>query len=245
MIFIDLRSGICGDMMLAALIDLGASFEKIREDVLFIAQSVGMGLSFELEDMPGCKRLLIEPFEHNLRVSASELRGFVQKFFDEFSIDGEYRRIGTEAFEILVEAETHAHKNLHFPSPIYREPFLHESLDILVDIVGASLAMKMLGLDLGGVFALGPLNLGGGSVEFHMRKVEIPVPAVSRIVKRYSIPSRRSNSNFELATPTGISILAALRPIFVYELPSQKPKRIGFGCGRWDTNLPPFSIAEF
>jgi hypothetical protein len=52
------------------------------------------------------------------------------------------------------------------------------------------------------------VNVGGGTVTFSHGTLDVPTPATRHILDAHHIPWKKSDIAFEMATPTGASILA-------------------------------------
>ncbi len=98
------------------------------------------------------------------------------------------------------------HKNAPHPE---EESFLHEAQDIVIDIIGAVVGMQDLNLETVGQLAAA-VSVGGGAVECSHGILPVPAPAARAILERYEIEWRQGPLKVELATPTGIALLAAL-----------------------------------
>jgi uncharacterized protein (TIGR00299 family) protein len=77
-----------------------------------------------------------------------------------------------------------------------------------------------------------PVAVGGGSVTFSHGTVSVPAPAVLEVARRYHVPILGGPANEELATPTGISMLASLAGAFLERSPPMVPEKVGYGAGK-------------
>ncbi len=101
------------------------------------------------------------------------------------------------------------------------------ALDAILDICGTAVALDMLGADR--IFVQ-PLPVGTGTVHAAHGHLPLPAPATAEILRDF--PLRRVDLDFELVTPTGAGIVAALaRP----QPPSTwRIGKIGYGVGTKD-----------
>ncbi|MCF2137161.1 MAG: tRNA (N6-threonylcarbamoyladenosine(37)-N6)-methyltransferase TrmO [Candidatus Thorarchaeota archaeon] len=90
------------------------------------------------------------------------------------------------------------------------EGHLHEASDIIIDSVIPLKILELLKIPVKDTFLAAPLSLGGGKITFSHGTLRVPVPAVKYIIERYQIPSKQGPVELELATPTGVALLAAL-----------------------------------
>lgn len=110
---------------------------------------------------------------------------------------------------------------------------LHEagSADTLADVFGVALACDSLGVFESEVFST-PVAVGGGLVSFSHGTLGTPAPAVLEIAKRKQIPIRGGPASIELATPTGMSMLANLAQTFLEVYPPMIAEKVGYGAGK-------------
>jgi hypothetical protein len=124
-------------------------------------------------------------------------------------------------FRRLAKAEADAHG-----VPISKIHF-HEvgAIDSIVDIVGAALAIRMMGIKR---VVSSPLNLGSGTVKCAHGVLPVPAPATARLVEGF--PAYASETKAELTTPTGAAILTTLADSFG-PMPLMRVEKIGHGAG--------------
>ncbi len=220
-VYFDCFSGISGDMTLAALIDAGASFEYIENEL---------------------KKLLIEPFDLRYEkvvkkgVTALKIdviidpnvekvhhRNYVDivTMINESELSEQVKTTAINIFEKIAIAEGKVH---HIP---IEKVHFHEvgAVDSIVDIIGVSLAIEDLGVKQ--VYT-SPIPLGMGQIKIDHGIYPIPTPATLEILK--GIPIRSSNIHAEMTTPTGAGIVAALGYRF-NGYPSMTVETIGYGAG--------------
>ena len=110
---------------------------------------------------------------------------------------------------------------------------LHEagSTDTLADVFGVAAACDSIKIFEGTVLAT-RVAVGSGTIFFSHGTVSIPVPAVLEIARKYHIPLVGGPEAVELATPTGLAILANLTEEFVDAYPALTPEKVGYGAGK-------------
>jgi uncharacterized protein (TIGR00299 family) protein len=134
------------------------------------------------------------------------------------------RQLAKRVFTRLGEAEAKVHgttlESVHF----------HEvgAVDSIADIVGIAIALDQLGIER--IVAAAPPT-GTGTVRIAHGLVSVPAPATAELLR--GVPLRESHVEFELTTPTGAAVLAALADSFG-PLPSMTIERIGYGAGHRD-----------
>jgi uncharacterized protein (TIGR00299 family) protein len=218
---LDPFSGIAGDMMLGALLDLGLDPEWLRalpatlglEGVGVRIERVKRGeiaswkVDFEIPPQPHGRHLKhIEAI-----VAASPAPAHV-------------KAKAMAAFEAVatVEAEIHG--------TTIEKVHLHEvgAVDAILDIVGS-----VWGLDLLGVSAVycGTIALGDGSVDAAHGRLAVPAPATLRLLEGQAVRNGPPESG-ELTTPTGAALVRVLSlgaPPEAY-----RPLKSGYGAGTKD-----------
>lgn len=102
------------------------------------------------------------------------------------------------------------------------------AIDSIVDVVGAAWAVDALGID---ELTVGTLPLGKGFVRSGHGPLPVPGPATIEMLRGF--PVRLQDGEWEMVTPTGAAIVAALaRPAAMP--PVMVVERIGYGAGDSD-----------
>jgi len=108
-------SGISGDMLLAALIDVGADpsiLKRLSEAVARVidgVESVDIGVESVLKRGVRAKAVRIKIVEKHLEKSGADVIQDVEAVADEVGLGGDAKRIALNAIRLLVEAEASAH----------------------------------------------------------------------------------------------------------------------------------------
>jgi uncharacterized protein (TIGR00299 family) protein len=215
--YFDCFSGVAGDMIIGALLDAGLPFGDFKRQI------GKLGLSgFEISARKVTKgkiaatKFSVEVQEKQPERKPREVTGIIvnSKF------DKDIKEKAVRIFNRLAEAEAIAHgespEKVHF----------HEvgAVDAIVDICGAVIGLKMLGVD--SVYS-SPLPLGKGSITALHGEMPVPAPATAVLVKGF--PVKIGNIDSELTTPTGAAILTTLA---TFSDPGQfDMRRIGYGAG--------------
>ena len=198
-LWLDPGFGASGDMMLGALIGLGASVDTVRQDVARLGIA-GWTIEVETTERAGISasratvRTTGEPVNHrswstiDAMLAAAELPEPVSS--------------GARAtFRLLAEAEADIHQvgidDVHF----------HEvgAIDAIVDIAGSWSALHQLAV---AEVNAGPVGLGNGTVRAAHGLLPVPSPATLSLLR--GAPIRAVDSASETVTPTGAALLAAM-----------------------------------
>jgi len=220
-LYLDAGSGLAGDMLVAALLDLG-----VPESVL-LAGLVDLQLSgYELKHSR-VLRSSISGRHFDVAVNepqpARDYRSIVQLLEAATSLSDGARRIALEAFLILARAEAEVHacavEAVHF----------HEvgAVDSIIDITAAAIAFDHLGADV----VCSPLPISRGSVRTQHGVIPLPAPATLLCLR--GVPTYDAQSSHELVTPTGACLVAALAKRFS-GWPDMRTERVGLGAGTKD-----------
>ena len=226
-------AGISGDMLLAALIDAGAEIEAIQRVLDLIPKNFSRCKAISLNAKQIRKhgfrscRAELTITEESHETKAQELIETTERIANLANLSDPAKSFANDSIRLLTEVESTLH-DVEISST-----HLHEagSADTLADILGTAAACQSLSIFEGDVYSC-PLAVGGGTVSFSHGTVSVPAPAVLEIARRLHIPITGGPSNEELATPTGVSMLASLVDAFVERLPPIVPAKVGYGAGK-------------
>ncbi len=245
---IDGSGGFAGDMFTAALINAGADFNIVKNNMEKCGSrlgriEIGTGMATD-----GSSQLSISLKVENDHIGADRIRKILHESLDDIDSEPVYRDFGKKVLEILIDAEKEAHKmNVfeklnHHHGHSHSGTILHEAQDIVIDIIGAVTGMKQLGI-LPSASLIYPVRTGSGKVEFSHGILDIPAPATRVILEKYNIEWEKGPVDTELCTPTGASLLAAL--ITDIRKPDMKKNIIslkGYSRGSKSLPIPPLKI---
>jgi uncharacterized protein (TIGR00299 family) protein len=219
-LYLDCFSGIAGDMLLGALLDLGASFKALEEQLARLPLR-GYGISARKTTRQG-----IAATKLDVKIGPGhEHRGWraIKKIVEEAGYDEEVRGPALKVFRRLIEVEAGIHR-----VPI-EKVHLHEvgAVDAIVDVVGSVLALREILGDAGRLH-VSPLRLGGGTVTMEHGTFPVPAPATAALLK--GVPVLGGPVEGELVTPTGAALVATLAAEFG-PLPPMTLTAVGYGAG--------------
>ena len=223
-------SGIAGNMIIGALVDLGADKNKLKEIMEKSAEAFGkVKVSFNKISKHGIDSTFchVEMIEHQPPVNYPE---FIEKI-ESLDIDEKVKETSINVFERIAKAESKVHgktlQTIHF----------HEvgASDAVADVIGSIYAYYSLNLNQQKIIGL-PIAVGGGRVKTAHGTIPVPAPAVLEILKDANIVGGPVDS--ELATPTGSAIYAEICDEISEFIPHIKPKKIAYGAGKKDFDHP-------
>lgn len=211
-------SGIAGDMMLGALIDLGLDPEWLRA----LPAALGLeGVGVKIERV---KRGEIASWKVDFDIPAQphgrhlkQIKSIVAACAAPDIV--KYRAV--QAFEAIATIEADIH------GTTVEKVHLHEvgAVDAILDVVGSIWGVHLLGVEH--VYC-GPITLGDGFVDAAHGRLAVPVPATLRLVEGHVVRSGPENSG-ELTTPTGAALVKVLS---VGPIPAAyRALRSGYGAG--------------
>ena len=238
--------GMAGDMLLAALLHLGAPRAALDEG---LAQLAAGSADLEL----GQVRVVSKPASVNgigalhvevqvpepVRAREPHHRPWrvIRALLDKAALSAGAKARAVRAFELLARAEG----TIHGVPP--EEVEFHEvgALDSIVDVVGSALLLDAL--QPGRIVAL-PAPSGGGIIQSAHGSIPVPAPATLELLRGRKL---RPSGPGERVTPTGAALLAAwTEPVDA--LPELTVGSIGYGAGtrRWEDapNLLRVTIGE-
>lgn len=237
-LYFECKSGISGDMSVAALLDLGA--DKAKLDRALASMNLENEFTYNITKK-SINGILATDFDVILPEHTHHKKNDhhhhthrnlddINKIIDKADISENARKLAKKIFKIVAEAESQVHgkdiKDIHF----------HEvgAIDSIADIV--SFAVLFDDLSPEKVY-ISTLTDGQGFVVCQHGKIPVPVPAVCQIVSQYKLPLNITDNNGEMVTPTGAAIAAALYN--GEKLPNELIiEKVGYGAGKRDYENP-------
>lgn len=229
-LYLECYSGISGDMTVAALLDLGADREVLKESLKSlpvggfrteITRVKKSGLDacdfsvileqdnhdHDMEYLHGSEKSYTGHHEYtHSHEYPHEHRGMkeITEIIQKSEMTARAKKMAVRVFGILAQAESKAHgvpvEEVHF----------HEvgAVDSIVDI--AAIAICMDNLDISNVI-VPVLYEGTGFIRCQHGQIPVPVPAVTHIAETHKLKLKITDIQGELVTPTGAAVVAAFR----------------------------------
>jgi len=222
-LYIDCVGGIAGDMLLASLIDAGASLDAIRSGLPL----EGLDLEVARVERRGVGALsltVITGHDHAHRTWRD-----VRDLIDSGSMPERARLRAHAAFALLA----HAEGRVHGVPP--EEVMFHEvgALDAIADICGVALALEELGIE---EVVCSPLPLGRGMTTGAHGLLPLPAPATLELLRGAQVYG--VDALGETVTPTGAALVASLASSFAPQ-PRMELQAVGSGAGTRDSEHVP------
>lgn len=230
--YFDCFSGAGGDMIIAALLDAGASIDHLREQLRTLPVS-GFEITAKKINKQGFAATSFE-----VRCAEQQPHRHLSDILEIIRGAKFSARVAEQACAIfgrLAQAEGSVHgtnpEQVHF----------HEvgAVDAIVDVVGACVALEELGVD---EVMCSPIPTGAGTVECAHGIMPVPAPATAYLLK--GIPLASCEEQGELTTPTAAAILTTLAKSFS-PLGEMRIAGIGYGAGRREGKTTPNLLRVF
>ena len=228
---VDCPTGLAGNMLLAALFDLGLPQAAIDAPLAALGLAGAYAIDLEERRSGGLRGLHLavrgleaEPPHRHWAELKTTIAGA--------ALEAQLKQRVLAVFGLLAEAEAQVHGQ-----PAERVHF-HEvgAIDALVDVVGVCAGLAHFGITQL-VCATPPA--GHGTVQTAHGLLPLPAPAVLELARLKGIPLA-SSEGFpagELTTPTGLALMAALADRFG-PAPALVPKAVGIGLGSRQLDRP-------
>lgn len=218
-IYFDASSGLSGDMILGALLDLGVPPALFREKMTSLDLPVKI-------DIKETKRAGLRGLKVDVQVqrpAPSQGRSWenIKAFIAKSAFSREVREMAQAIFKTLFAAEARVHGKK------FEAAHLHEAAadDAIIDVLGSCYLAEAL--DVSPVYC-SPLNVGRGWAKGSHGLLPVPPPAVAEILRQAPVYSAWAKE--ELVTPTGAAIVATWAEKYV-PFPEMTYEKIGYGAG--------------
>jgi len=214
--------GAAGDMIIGALLSLGADKESVED----IMSSVVAKPDFKTVKRCGISALKVET---NAKIIHRNLNQ-VMEIVENSAAPKDAIDMSKRVFERIERGETAVHgKITHF----------HEvgADDAIADVLGACTAFLSLMPD---AVYIKPINLGDGYVMTEHGKMPVPAPATAIILMESGLKTISGNSpkDGELCTPTGAALLSEFYQNNKFQ-PDGRILSVGYGAGTKDPKDAP------
>jgi hypothetical protein len=263
-LYLDLFSGISGDMFLGALIDLGVQFDQLEASLGRLPVE-----GYHLHCARGQKALIAgTKFDVHLSHShhlESHAHHHSNGHHHDHPADGhahahththddhdDHNQRNHAQIRRLIESSTLSasvkskavavfHRIAEAEARIHGVPLdqvlFHEvgAVDSIVDIVGACIALEQLGNPR---LMASPVVDGTGWIDCAHGHFPIPAPATLAILAAREIPLSQCAEPHEMVTPTGAALLAEFVESFG-PMRDLRPQAIGYGLGTRDLQTRP------
>jgi uncharacterized protein (TIGR00299 family) protein len=252
-LYLDIFSGIAGDMFVGALLDLGVDFHELERELkklnvdgyhLHVSReqrSSISGCKFEVhltgkghfaDEKQGSAHEHHPDHEHHEHEHGDN-RNFskIKELISGSELSAWVKQKSISVFQRIAVAEGKIHgvapEQVHF----------HEvgAIDSIVDIVGSVIALELLGRPK---LLASTVIEGSGWIDCAHGRYPVPAPATLAILGERGIGITQCEERHELVTPTGAALLAELVESFG-PMENLVAEKIGFGLGSRENQTRP------
>ncbi len=217
-LYLDAGSGLAGDMLVAALIDLGVPEAVIRQGLAGLPVG-GYNVTVQRVERSG---IAARHFEVTVQgEQPSRDYGEIRTLLGTTpTLSRGARELALAAFARLAQAEAQVHDTT--PDAVH----FHEvgAVDSIVDITAAAIGFDYLGARV----VCSPLPMGRGVTRSAHGLIPLPAPAT--VLCLAGVPTCDASIAEELVTPTGACLVATVSNSFG-GWPSMRTERCGYGAG--------------
>jgi pyridinium-3,5-bisthiocarboxylic acid mononucleotide nickel chelatase len=230
-IYFDCFSGAAGDMLVGALLDLGAPLAGLRED-LSLLRVPGFEVDAERKWRGGLAGthfvVRLDPAHVPPRRNLPQILALIERS----GLPAPVVERAARVFQRIGAAEAKVHG-----CPI-DEVHFHEvgAIDSIADVVGFCALHHRLGAPR---LLASPIAVGEGFVKTEHGR--LPVPAMATLELLTGVPIENPGVREELCTPTGAALLSTLCEGFGRQF-AFVPRRVGYGLGTRDRTDPPNAV---
>jgi pyridinium-3,5-bisthiocarboxylic acid mononucleotide nickel chelatase len=224
-------AGVAGDMVLGALLDLGADAAKVTAAIKSLESSeygysnVKVDIKKVMQKGFGATKASVTA-DGKTRKDGKQLIQIVEQTAKRLNLSLKAQQFASNVIHSLVNAESGLHGgHLH-------DVHLHEVglVDTAAEIIGSAVAMEDLDFFDAKIYAT-PVSVGGGLFKFSHGTVSSPSPAALAIFQSKNFPFKGGPVESELATPTGAAIIVNLAAEVDCFYPAMAPLKVGYGAG--------------
>ena len=228
--YIQCAAGVAGDMLLGALVDAGADRDEVAAAIAGLGVD-GYALTFERAQRGGIAatwaNVVLDEHDHpEHRHHAHRPARVIRELLAASDLAEPVRQAAQSVFDVLADAEAAVH-GINADDVEFHEV---GALDSIIDVVGVAAALHSLGIER---IVAGPVACGRGVITSAHGDLPNPPPAVARLLASRLMPTIGVDTGMELATPTGVAVLAALAGSFG-AMPAMSVSAVGYGAGTAD-----------
>ncbi len=225
--YLDIPSGISGDMFLGCLVDAGWPVEALRktlEQLKLPASEWSVEAKVVMKGPMRATLVDVRVAEGHHHRGLAVISGIINAA----DLPSRVKQRATAVFTRLAQAEARVHgttvEAIHF----------HEvgAMDAIVDIVGACAGLEALGIER---LYCSALPMGQGWAQTDHGQIPLPAPATLEMLAAAKAPTRPAPGPGEWVTPTGAALVGELAS---FMQPNITVTRIGTGAGQRNCDWP-------
>jgi hypothetical protein len=224
--YFDCFSGISGDMILGACVDLGVDIAALRQELAKL-NLPGYELQASRVKRGGISGTKVNVILEEALQPHRHLKD-IEAIINGSDLKQNVKELSVKIFHRLTAAEAKIH------ATNVDKIHLHEvgGLDSIVDIVGSAICLDLL--EISEIYC-SRINVGSGFVKCMHGILPVPAPATIELLR--GVPVYSYGPGHELITPTGAAFISTVSRGFG-PLPGMIVDRVGYGAGERDPELP-------
>jgi len=231
--YFDCFSGVSGDMILGAMVDAGLDLAQLRAELSRL-KIKGYELKSRKVIKHGIAATKLDVLVNKTHMPLENLRS-IQRMIQASRLENTVKSQALKVFHRLAMAEAKVHGK---PARTVRF-FEIGHLDTIIDVVGAILGLKLLGIEK---ILCSPIATGIGLTRTAHGLLPVPSPITAELLS--GVPVLSSDIRYELTTPTGAAILTTLAEEFG-PFPMMTGAAVGYGAGSHDLATQPNLLRIF
>lgn len=246
------NSGIAGNMLGGALIDLGCNPKEMKSVMEYMAIDFGgVNVRIKKVNKAGIESTFLEvetinnKSHNNHSISYKELLSKLNEI-EEIELKKNNSVFGNNLINDVFDISRKVFKRIAISeSKIHGKTLedvkFHEvgAADAVADVFGAVFGFCKLGFNEKNEKVIGlPIAVGGGSIESVHGRIPVPAPVTLDILSKNNISSFGGPVNTEIATPTGVALYVELCDEFRDFQPTIKVNKVSYGAGKKDFDFP-------
>lgn len=221
----DAFSGLSGDMILGALLDI------VNDNHWFLEELKKLNLNDYQVNIAEKKVKGIKALKVDITYTDQKKHrhlSHINEIIEKSSLADKVKETAKAIFFNLAQAEAKVHnteiEKVHF----------HEvgAIDAIIDITGAAILIDKIAAEK---VTCSSLPLGKGFVKCDHGLMPVPAPATAELLK--GVPVYDSGAEGELVTPTGAAIVKTICSEFI-DLPTMTMDKVGYGSGTIERDIP-------
>lgn len=239
--YLECPTGIAGDMLLGALVDVGVPLDYLKEQLAKLGMEQEYHLHATKVHRQGQIATQVTVELNSVHSSHSHSHSHlhsaptrhlpeIESLIQAAPLPPRASAWSLQVFRQLAKAEAAVHgisvEKVHF----------HEvgATDAIVDIVGSCLGLDWLNIEQ---LDCSSFPVGGGTVKAAHGELPVPAPAVLKLWEMYQVPVYSNGITKELVTPTGAALACTLATNFGPP-PTMTLEKVGLGAGSRSLPIP-------
>lgn len=223
-LYFDCMSGVSGDMLVGAFLDMGIEPAALARELEKVALPAVYDIEAEKVDKNGVRATAFRVCARTVR--AQYPLAEAARLIAESGLDAETKKMALRILKFYSDARVRVHGDGAEGECLCAD----DAVIAIVNIISAAVCVSWLGPE---AIVCSPLTEGCGFAETCHGLMRVPVPLVMELMRSSGAAMQVCGEQTQLITPTGAAIVCALAQRFD-ALPSMTVGAVGFGAGAKD-----------